>query len=87
MATQTTSLNLKISKDERDRFAATAEGLGLTSSAALKVFVRAFNEAGGFPFELRVRRVNFDDPRILKTRVAGGTVIMPDAWRDEDDDD
>lgn len=87
MAAQTTSLNLKISKDERDRFAAISESLGMTSSAALKVLVHAFNEAGGFPFELRARRVNFDNPMILRTKVKDGVIVMPDEWRDDDDDD
>lgn len=87
MANQITSLNLKIDKGERDRFASIAKSLGMTSSSVLKVFIKAFNDAGGFPFDLRVRKVNFEDPRVLKTRVSNGVLIMPDAWRDEDDDD
>lgn len=85
--TQLTSMNFKIDKAERARFDEIARSLGLSTSAALKVLVKAFNDAGGFPFDLRTRAVDFDDPRILHTRVVDGVLVMPDAWRDEDDDD
>lgn len=87
MGMQATSLNLKIDKEERDRFTAIAQSLGMSNSAVLKVFIKAFNDAGGFPFELRVRTINPDDPRILRTRMENGVLVMPAAWRDDDDDD
>lgn len=53
MATATASLNTKIDEDEKNEFVRNAEALGMTPSSVIKVFVRMFNEYGGFPFELR----------------------------------
>lgn len=48
------SLNTKISQEEKDKFVQTAEALGMSPSSAIKVFVRKFNECGGFPFDVRL---------------------------------
>ena len=53
MATTVTSLNTKLSVEEKDAFVRNTAALGLTPSAAIKVFVHMFNECGGFPFEVR----------------------------------
>lgn len=53
MATAVASLNTKIDADEKDEFVRNAEALGMTPSSVIKVFVRMFNEVGGFPFEVR----------------------------------
>ena len=52
MATTMTSLNTKLSVEEKDAFVRNTAALGLTPSAAVKVFVHMFNECGGFPFEV-----------------------------------
>ena len=49
MATTMTSLNTKLSVEEKDAFVRNTAALGLTPSAAIKVFVHMFNECGGFP--------------------------------------
>lgn len=53
MATMMTSLNTKLSVEEKEEFARATAALGLTPSSAIKVFVRMFNECGGFPFDVR----------------------------------
>ena len=53
MATTRTSLNSQLSAEEKDAFVRNPAALGLTPSAAIKVFVHMFNECGGFPFEVR----------------------------------
>lgn len=53
MASATASLNTKIDANEKDEFVRNAEALGMTPSSVIKVFVRMFNEYGGFPFEVR----------------------------------
>lgn len=53
MATTMTSLNTKLSTEEKDAFIRNTAALGMTPSAAIKVFVHMFNECGGFPFEVR----------------------------------
>ena len=53
MATTMTSLNTKLSVEEKEEFVRTTAALGLTTSSAIKVFVRMFNECGGFPFDVR----------------------------------
>lgn len=52
-ATDTASLNTKLPAEEKELFAETAEALGMTPSAAIRVFVRKFNEYQGFPFAVR----------------------------------
>jgi len=47
------SLNTKMDKDDKELFVQTAERLGLSPSSAMRVFVRAFIEEGGFPFDVR----------------------------------
>ena len=41
------TLNTKLTADEKRKFVETAEALGLSSSSALKVFVRKFIEVVG----------------------------------------
>ena len=43
----TVTLNTKLTADEKKKFVETAEALGLSSSSALKVLIRKFNEVGG----------------------------------------
>lgn len=82
------SLNVKISAEEKRRFVETAKAVGLTPSAAIKAFVHKFCEYGGMPFELRKEpRINFNHPNLVKAKVKDGVVIVPNSWRDEDDDD
>lgn len=53
MATTMTSLDTKLSVEEKEEFMRTTAALGLTTSSAIKVLVRMFNECGGFPFDVR----------------------------------
>ncbi len=85
------SLNTKIPKEEKDLFAQTAADLGMTPSSVIKVFVRKFNEYGGFPFEVRsMRRGAFlrgnEDMLYQLPRSADGTAILPTEWDDEEGD-
>jgi len=47
------SLNTKLPADEKAQFVETAEALGMTPSAAIRIFVSKFNEYQGFPFSVR----------------------------------
>ena len=49
MATTMTSLNTKLSVEEKDAFVRNTAALGLTPSAAVKVFVHMFNECDDLP--------------------------------------
>ena len=49
-ATETASLNTKLPVEEKRLFMETVEALGMTPSAAVRVFVRKFNDCQGFPF-------------------------------------
>lgn len=53
MATTMTSINTKLGVEEKEEFVRATAALGLTASSAIKVFVRMFNECGGFPFDVR----------------------------------
>lgn len=45
----TATLNARVDAADKEQFAATASALGISPSAAVNVFVRKFNEVGGFP--------------------------------------
>ena len=47
----TATLNARVDVADKERFAATAS---ISPSAAVNVFVRKFNEVGGFPFDVRL---------------------------------
>ena len=49
----TVSLNTKLPFEEKELFTEIAESLGMTPSAAIRIFVRKFNEHQGFPFAVR----------------------------------
>lgn len=88
MAESLVSLNTKISREEKELFLETAKAVGLTPSAAIKLFVRKFVEYGGVPFEVRREpKINFDNPNLLRARLnEEGKLIVPAAWRDDDDE-
>mgnify|MGYP002511225752 CR=1 FL=1 len=82
----TATINAKIEPAEKDEFLAATEALGLTPSAAIRVFVRMFNRCKGFPFDVRAQpQINFDNPTILRADMNGDQLVVPAAWRDEDD--
>ncbi len=84
----TVSLNTKIDLQEKKEFQANAEALGMTPSAAIKVFVRMFNQCKGFPFDVRMRpRINYDSSSVAVATMEDGRVVVPASWRDEDDDE
>lgn len=78
-----------VDADTKRRFEEIASEIGLTSSAALTVFVKRFVAEGGFPFEVKVPapKINFANPHLMHARVENGVVIAPHEWWDEDDDD
>lgn len=84
----TASLNTKIDLQEKKEFQANAEALGMTPSAAIKVFVRMFNQCKGFPFDVRARpRINYESSSVAVATLEDGRVVVPASWRDEDDDE
>lgn len=48
----TSTMNVRIDDDAKRRAEIISEHLGLTVSAAVNIFIRKYNEAGGFPFAL-----------------------------------
>ena len=81
------SLNTKIDPQEKEAFVRNAEALGMTPSAAIKVFVRMFNQCKGFPFDVRLQpRINYVDPDLSVAKVENGRLIVPASWRDDDDE-
>ncbi len=84
----TASLNTKIDPQEKEAFTKNAEALGMTPSAAIKVFVRMFNQCKGFPFDVRIQpRVNYESPDLSVAKVMDGRLVVPASWRDDDDDE
>jgi antitoxin component of RelBE/YafQ-DinJ toxin-antitoxin module len=48
-------LGSRIDQDEERTFKETTRKLGTTPADAVKIFVSAFNQYGGFPFDVRIR--------------------------------
>jgi len=48
----TATVNTKVSIEEKERFNAIAGALGLSQSTVLRNFIKAFNSAGGFPYDV-----------------------------------
>lgn len=66
------TLNTKLTADEKRKFVETAEALGLSSSSALKVFVRKFIEVGGFPFDVRRSpTIDLNHPNLFRPKIEG----------------
>ena len=81
----TVTLNTKLTPDEKQKFVETAEALGLSSSSALKVLIRKFNEVGGFPFEVRRSpTIDLQHPNFFRPKVEGEVSVLPASWREED---
>jgi DNA-damage-inducible protein J len=78
MANALASLNTKLESEDKRLFVATAKTLGLSPSNVVRVFVRAFNEWGGFPFEVRRSFPMSMDERLsiqlLEDEIEAGTV-------------
>ena len=68
-------------------FSKAAEAIGIPVNTAVILLIRRFIEKRGFPFEVEFNRseFNWDDSRIIKTKRKDGKLLMPAAWRDEDD--
>ncbi len=79
------TLNTKLTADEKRKFVETAEALGLSSSSALKVFVRKFIEVGGFPFDVRRSpTIDLNHPNLFRPKIEGDAVVVPASWKDDD---
>lgn len=50
MVTKNASLNVKLPLQDKQKFEETSARLGISPSAAVRIFACKFNEYGGFPF-------------------------------------
>ena len=51
-----TQFATRVDSDQAEIFKETAARLGTTPADVLRMFVSAFNEAGGFPYDVRLSR-------------------------------
>jgi len=49
---ETDSISVSLSPEDKALFTGIAKDLGLTPSAAIRVFIRSFNKCGGYPFPI-----------------------------------
>lgn len=83
----TASLHVKLSPDEKREFVEIAESLGMSPSAAVRVFVRKFNACKGFPFDVcQQPSIDFSSTSILHAKMVDGKAVAPSSWREEDDE-
>lgn len=79
------SLNTKIDLQQKNEFIRNTAALGMTPSAAIKVFVRMFNLHKGFPFDVRIApRINYEDTTLERARLEDGRLVVPSSWRDDE---
>ena len=64
MASITAPLNVRVDKADKEQFVSTASELGISPSSAINIFVRKFNECGGFPFDVRLDRERSNTTRL-----------------------
>lgn len=79
-------MTIKLDPHEKALFAENAEALGLTPSAAIKIFIKRFNEYQGFPFEVRRRHVLNPAASIPVAKIIDNRPVMPESWLDDDED-
>ena len=89
MSRKIATISVKITREEKELFFETAKEVGLTPSEAIRLFVRAFIEQGGLPFDVPDGpKIKVKVPKLLRAHLDDkGDLVVPDAWRDEDDDD
>jgi addiction module RelB/DinJ family antitoxin len=78
---QSATLNSRIGVEDKDKFIYTTEALGLTPSCAINVFVKKFNECGGFPFDVRLEAKPFTNEEEACNFVDEmASEMISDAW-------
>ncbi len=78
---QSATLNSRIGEQDKEKFIYTTEALGLTPSAAINVFVKKFNEYGGFPFDVRLEATPFTNEKEACDFVDEiASEMISDAW-------
>lgn len=83
------NLTVKLPSSLKKEFSQTAEAIGIPVNTALVLLMTRFIEKRGLPFDVKSSRshIDWDDARIIKTSRKDGKLMMPAAWRDEDDQD
>ncbi len=80
-------LKVELSPEERETFAEISNSLGLSETEVLRKLVYQFIETGELPSNRRHEpKINYGNPNLLHAHVDDkGRLIVPDAWKDEDD--
>jgi len=84
------TINTKIDSSEKALFESIVEDMGLTQSVVLRNFIKTFNKAGGFPYNINY--VVGDEERIstelLESQIEEGSVktyeTMGELWNELD---
>ncbi len=79
MAACTASINAKVTPEEKKLFNEITSSLGLSPSVAIRMFIKKFNEAEGFPYEVRkeprpMTKEEMKAIRELEEAIENGTV-------------
>lgn len=87
MATQTLdNLNVKVDASDKQKFTTFTHALGTTPSNAIRMFIKAFNEYQGFPFNVsRPYKLSAEAQRsydALNADIANGTAKTYDSFDD-----
>lgn len=83
----TSTINLKVDPDVKERAKRVFDGLGLDMSTAINLFLRQAIRTNGIPFPLMNERLaGYVNPALVYTaKVTDAGVIVPADWDDPED--
>jgi len=56
----TVQIATRVDEQQHKRFREITKALGTTPADALRMFIAAFNAEGGFPYETKIKKPNFE---------------------------
>lgn len=78
MAALTAPINSRLTPAEKAEFTSICDSIGTSTATAIRMFIKAFNKRGGFPFDpSNVFALNSDTLRAIDDASNGKNLIGP----------
>lgn len=79
----TTTCNIRMDEQLKERFDATARRIGVPTSTAFNIFARKFVERRGFPFDVVIDEPAWEPFRTEEEAVEFGDAMVDEVFADE----